>query len=346
MAQCPNTLSGYTYLGEYNSSKYFISTFISDWTSAEIEARTAGGYIVSINDADENEYIRSQLGNNMVFIGINDAQSEDTFQWANGDAVNYTNFNETNSQNGDYAVMNFWDGSWELDNYQVRRPYVVEVPCNDNMGGNGENFTYNCEFGLDTDNLPTNTEGLTLTWNAPTGSSDCAGGVTITQVAGPAPGSFFNSWIPYEVVYLIEDQCGNSQTCYLPITVPGTYGSITCPNDITVTASSDEGAVVFYDPPSVTQGTCTIGTPEQINANLVPSSGEMFPIGTTEIEYVAFANGSNTYCQTSRYCSFNIVVESSDNNGGNSGNGTELCSFTQTYDNFILDEVEETQIFY
>src|SRR4029077_8602818 len=77
---------------------------------------------------------------------------------------------------------------------------------------------------------------------------------------------------------------------------PGSNLSITCPSNITVTATGPSGAVVFY---TVTaSGGCTS---PNIVAN--PPSGSTFPVGTTTVT----ATASDT-CGNSATCSFTVTV--------------------------------------
>ena len=104
-----------------------------------------------------------------------------------------------------------------------------------------------------------------------------------------------------------EVSLDGGQTWSPSVTAPGTMGLstnspnqtpiyITCPSNITVTASGPSGAVVYY---TVTaSGGCT--TPN-IVAN--PPSGSTFPIGTTTVT----ATASDT-CGDSAKCSFHVTV--------------------------------------
>ena len=64
----------------------------------------------------------------MVFIGLNDAQNEGDLQWANGEILTI-DLSYNNSDVSDYAVMNFWAGTWEMYNYWVAKKYVMEINC-------------------------------------------------------------------------------------------------------------------------------------------------------------------------------------------------------------------------
>ena len=117
-----NPANGHTYFLLANSS----------WTAAEGAAQLLGGHLATVNDADENEYLRaSVLGYDGIdrrgWIGFNDVASEGQFVWASGEAAGYTNWNggEPNNSGGieHYAEMFGSNGQWN-DN-QNNPPLLV-----------------------------------------------------------------------------------------------------------------------------------------------------------------------------------------------------------------------------
>ena len=140
MAQCPNSLNGYTVLGQFGNSKYFISNSTANWNTAQSNASSVGGYLASITSQGENDFILNNL-NSIVFIGYNDKQSEGNFQWDSGESVSFNKFADTNTGAKDFGKMNNWNGNWGLDNQYVNRKYIVEIPCSGSGGGTGINIT-------------------------------------------------------------------------------------------------------------------------------------------------------------------------------------------------------------
>ncbi len=102
----------------YNGHTYFLTSTALSWTSAEAEANSTGDNLVAINDAAENAFLVSAFGGlpDRFWIGLNDAASEGSFVWSNGDAVTYTNWagGEPNNAGGeDYTVINWsTNGDW------------------------------------------------------------------------------------------------------------------------------------------------------------------------------------------------------------------------------------------
>ncbi len=126
-AEC-DSISGYTKLGTWNGHGYYLSDGLATWEEASVLADDAGGYLATMNDSTENEFLKSVLGQNMVFIGYSDAADEGQPTWIHGDNSSI-DFSYNNSDTHDYAVMNFWAGTWEMVNFQVRKKYIVEIDC-------------------------------------------------------------------------------------------------------------------------------------------------------------------------------------------------------------------------
>lgn len=79
------------------------------WTAAEATAISLGGHLATVNDALENDWIRTQWQNynntpTDLWIGFNDAAIEGTFVWADGSTSTYTNWDAgepNNALNGE-----------------------------------------------------------------------------------------------------------------------------------------------------------------------------------------------------------------------------------------------------
>jgi len=130
---CPPDISGFTTLGEYNGSKYFISDGTSQPAAAQLVAQQNGGYLAVINDQSENDFIQQNISE-MAYIGLNDVQNEGILEWENGDPLNYNNINpcgfcNSNSNDFDYVIMQPWDGNWSFSSQWNSRKYIVEISC-------------------------------------------------------------------------------------------------------------------------------------------------------------------------------------------------------------------------
>lgn len=218
----PNHISGFIYLGEYNGHRYYCSSSSNfTWTQANNIAGQNGGYLAVINDAQENAYLRSQLMASYAWIGLTDQAQEGTFEWVNGDPLNYTNWKsgEPNNVGGncctsggaDHVVLRRNNGKW-YDRYSCNRhEFIMEVPCSEP--------------------------------------------VTVTQISGPANGDLFPQGTTV-VTYVATDSYGNTDTCSFNVTVEQQF-EIVCPSDITVPCvNAHNGAYVHWTAPDVIFETC------------------------------------------------------------------------------------------
>lgn len=168
-------------LGTFGGSRYLLSTYQKRWSAAQTEALALNGYLVAINDADENAFIANQI-NEYVHIGYNDAGTEGDFIWTDNSTNSYTNLGAfwNNTSTRDFAVMEWWsgNGTWELVSQWTSKKFVVEIPC-DNGGGSG---------------------------------------LMVTQSQGQASGGFFPIGI-HPITFTATDACGNMESCNFLITV-------------------------------------------------------------------------------------------------------------------------------
>lgn len=126
-AQC-DAISGFTKLGEHNGHAYYLSDASASWQEAKTLAENAGGYLATMNDQAENDFLQSNLNNNMVFIGYHDEANEGIGQWANNESVTL-DLSDGNTSEKDYAVMNFWNGEWGMVSQWVHKLFVMEMAC-------------------------------------------------------------------------------------------------------------------------------------------------------------------------------------------------------------------------
>lgn len=80
------------------------------WTESEAEATGLGGHLVSINDAQENEWVVSQFAtfggiNRYLWIGLTDAADEGVFTWSSGEPLTYENWGSGEPVGGSMKTM-------------------------------------------------------------------------------------------------------------------------------------------------------------------------------------------------------------------------------------------------
>jgi len=91
------------------------------WEEAEANAQALGGHLVTINDAEENEFLKqfalsySTSSVDGTWIGLADRTSENNFLWADGSSSTYRNW--TTSQPDDFLgqdyVLLYGNGKWD-----------------------------------------------------------------------------------------------------------------------------------------------------------------------------------------------------------------------------------------
>ncbi len=111
LADITNPANGHRYLAFAGTS----------WTASEAFAVSIGAHMVTIDDQAENDWIQANFGlllgvDRRIWIGFNDAVTEGQFVWASGAAVNFTNWNSGEPNNGgtgeDFAEFLGSNGKW------------------------------------------------------------------------------------------------------------------------------------------------------------------------------------------------------------------------------------------
>lgn len=150
-----------------------------------------------------------------------------------------------------------------------------------------------CPAAIEVDNDPGQC-GAVVTFAA-TASDNCPG---MTVTCDPASGSFFPKGDTL-VTCTATDAAGNTSQCSFTVTVNDTEAPvITCPAEIVVDAQSPVGTAVAF------LTTATDNCPG-VSVNCSPTSGSVFPIGTTPVLCMATDAAGNT-----SECSFAVTVRS------------------------------------
>ncbi len=150
------------------------------------------------------------------------------------------------------------------------------------------------------DNIVTSTDagecGASVFWNPPVTDDNC-GAQVMSQTH--EPGDFFGLGTT-TVTYVIQDAAGNMTECSFDITVEDTEDPmITCPTDILVTFDAGScDAVVTWDA-IATSDNC----PGATITSMSHSSGDTFPLGTTEVT-VEVTDAAGNVAE----CSFDVTV--------------------------------------
>ncbi|WP_036477316.1 LamG-like jellyroll fold domain-containing protein [Myxosarcina sp. GI1] len=103
----------------YNDRFYILSD-AGTWQETQTQAAALGGNLVSINDESEQDWIESTFSHSEEFwIGYHDRNQEGVFEWIDGSAVGYTNWDENEPNDfgtgEDYTVLTT-NGLWNDSN--------------------------------------------------------------------------------------------------------------------------------------------------------------------------------------------------------------------------------------
>ncbi len=240
-------VSGFTKLGEYNGHGYYLSTADWNWQDGRSFANTNGGYLATINNGVENDFIQSVI-NETVFIGLNDLNTEGTVEWENGEPVSYTNYNttcsfcNTNDAENDFAAMLHWDGTWTFSNQWSNMKIVMEKGC---VAGAGD-VTISCPENLNV-TIPEGATEVVVNYAIPTASTTChlSSAMTIQKIAGVATGSSLSAGT-YLVEYEATDGCLNVDQCSFTIVVTQGTATGSCDDIAGFTKLGEQNGVGYY----------------------------------------------------------------------------------------------------
>jgi hypothetical protein len=112
-----------------NGHTYALTKNTVNWDTAKALAIQEGGYLVSVNDENESQFLSSNYGTGNPWIGLNDLQQAGVWVWANVEALAYTNWaaGEPGAGN-EHCVMTNWEtpGKWNNGNCSDIRQAIVE----------------------------------------------------------------------------------------------------------------------------------------------------------------------------------------------------------------------------
>lgn len=160
------------------------------WLAAEATAVALGGHLVTINDAEENEWIRTEFGtyggvNRRTWIGYNDVAIEGQFEWSSGEAATFSNWNAGEPNNagaGEHYAEFFGDvGLWnDMPENGGTAAHVALAEIGDGGGGSS------CAGDLDRDGWVSGSDLSALLGNwggAGTGDIDGDGTISGSDLA-------------------------------------------------------------------------------------------------------------------------------------------------------------------
>ena len=107
------------------------------WQAQNIAQQDYNAHLVTIGDANENQWLVDTFGTNYAWIGFTDEAEEGTWVWITGEPVTYTNWQSGEPNNNgwhgpeNYAFINYGAGFWaDVANGDHRYPFhaIIEKP--------------------------------------------------------------------------------------------------------------------------------------------------------------------------------------------------------------------------
>lgn len=137
---CPDAIPGFSLLGEFSNSKYFLSDGVARPADAQAIAESYGGWLATSTNQAENDFLQQNI-NELAYIGLSDFITEGTYEWDSGEPVDYTNFDNCsicfeNDEMMDFVMIHPWNGGWSWSNFWNNRRYIVEIFCGTNSSAN------------------------------------------------------------------------------------------------------------------------------------------------------------------------------------------------------------------
>jgi hypothetical protein len=123
-------------LNPQNQHLYLLIEEDKTWHGAREHCESIGGYLVTIQDASENEYVHGlfpDVPDGSGFLGASDEDEEGTWQWVTGEpweftnwAVNEPNNAQINDASGEDYLSLQQDSMWNDLDYGSSAPFVCE----------------------------------------------------------------------------------------------------------------------------------------------------------------------------------------------------------------------------
>ena len=177
-AEKPN----YTYLGEFETSKYYLSANELTYMEARDLAASLGGYLVSIKKQEENQWLIDNATITNFWLGLDDIVDESKdgavdktkYKWNDGTSLTWENFgpgepndnakdNATSHPGEDY--IEFSDGSWNDIYHHVKRRFIIEYNPTQIKDFNGNSIDCNGQQTGEIDFIVTGgTKPYTYAW--------------------------------------------------------------------------------------------------------------------------------------------------------------------------------------
>ena len=95
---CGSEIDGFTFVGGYEGSCYYMSDYTLFWDAAKLACEEAGGHLATITSDEERSHLVDDLGIDLTinnwgpWIGLSDHEEEGDWRWVSGEPLDYTNW--------------------------------------------------------------------------------------------------------------------------------------------------------------------------------------------------------------------------------------------------------------
>lgn len=133
-ADCPQgDLEGYSFLGWHEGHQYYLSDEKTTWEAAQLSAEEHGGYLATMEDVTENDFVSSFMSIYIKSAWIGYINAGNGFSAADNSTDDYTNWNNGSpvADETKNAALLRNNGLWVNENSEMMRRSIIEIPCFD-----------------------------------------------------------------------------------------------------------------------------------------------------------------------------------------------------------------------
>ena len=115
----------------FNNHYYKFITLDYDWEMAAYYCENMGGHLVTITNAEENEFVNGLSQGQNVWLGGSDVSNEGVFEWLTSETFYYTNWasgepNDGGRSGGQDYIQMYADGQWDDVENKETKKFVCE----------------------------------------------------------------------------------------------------------------------------------------------------------------------------------------------------------------------------
>lgn len=115
----------------FAGSYYMVVLEKVPWTRAKKLAEKDEGHLAWVKNEETQEFIEKLAGGLYLWLGASDAETENLWQWTDGEKLSFTDWSEPNPNNTNYRehYLGTWDeGKWNdfVDRSETVAGYIVQ----------------------------------------------------------------------------------------------------------------------------------------------------------------------------------------------------------------------------